>query len=219
MQGVRIRYKKEGRARYISHIDLNRCMSRAVRRAQLPLWYTEGFTPHPYLDIALPLSLFYESDSEVMDARLEDGASFGEVRQRLAAQMPEGITVYDAYPPRMKASAIGFAGYWVKLLYDGVPAEGLESTLAGLRGMDSVVIEKEGKRHLREIEVKGLLQSAQVTCFDGGMELLAVLPASSRETVNPSCFAEAFRRYAGLEPVISHIRRTAIYTGEMEPFV
>ena len=67
---VRIFFSKSGRARYISHLDLNRTMTRAVRRAGLPIWYTEGFSRHPYLTFAAPLSLGFEGERETMDLRL-----------------------------------------------------------------------------------------------------------------------------------------------------
>ncbi|MBQ9964192.1 MAG: DUF2344 domain-containing protein, partial [Clostridia bacterium] len=59
---MRITFSKTGSARYISHLDLNRTMTRAVRRAGLPIWYTEGFNRHPYLTFAAPLSLGYEGE-------------------------------------------------------------------------------------------------------------------------------------------------------------
>ena len=56
MQPIRIFFKKEGRAKYISHLDLNRVMQRALRRACIPVWRTRGFNPHPYIAFGLPLS-------------------------------------------------------------------------------------------------------------------------------------------------------------------
>ena len=64
---VRVLFSKTGRARYISHLDLNRAMTRAMRRAEIPLWYTEGFNRHAYLTFAAPLSLGTESVCERMD--------------------------------------------------------------------------------------------------------------------------------------------------------
>ena len=57
MIDVRTVFEKKGRAKYISHLDLNRFMMRAFRRSGLPIWYTEGFNPHPYATFALALSL------------------------------------------------------------------------------------------------------------------------------------------------------------------
>ncbi|HBT64885.1 MAG TPA: hypothetical protein DEB10_09535, partial [Ruminococcaceae bacterium] len=70
MKEVRIRFRKIGRAKYISHLDLTRTMTRALRRAGIPIWYTEGFNRHPYVTFASPLSLGFEGLCESMDIRL-----------------------------------------------------------------------------------------------------------------------------------------------------
>ena len=72
MREVRLRFSKTGRLKYISHLDINRAMSRAFKRAEIPLWYTEGFNPHPYMSFSLPLSLGVESLCESVDIRLID---------------------------------------------------------------------------------------------------------------------------------------------------
>ena len=70
MLKIRTVYEKRGRAKYISHLDLNRCMQRTIRRAGLPIWYSEGFNPRMYLMFPLALSLGFESVCEVMDFNL-----------------------------------------------------------------------------------------------------------------------------------------------------
>ena len=72
MKPVRIWFRKEGSVRYISHLDLTRCISRAFHKAKIPLWYTQGFTPRAYLVFALPLSLGIRGERESMDIRLEE---------------------------------------------------------------------------------------------------------------------------------------------------
>ena len=67
MKPVRILLKKTGLAIYISHLDMNRCLSRAVIRAKIPLWYTEGFNPKPYLNFLCPLALGQEGLAEPLD--------------------------------------------------------------------------------------------------------------------------------------------------------
>ena len=91
---------------YISHLDINRMMTRAVRRAHLPMWYTEGFNPHLYMTFALPLSLGTESNCESVDMRLIDEISLEEVKNRLNAVLPTGIEVTEVSEPLMKASLI-----------------------------------------------------------------------------------------------------------------
>ena len=63
MKSTRIWFHKFGTAKYISHLDLNRCVARAFHKAKLPMWYTEGFNPHAFVTFALPLSLGVEGPS------------------------------------------------------------------------------------------------------------------------------------------------------------
>jgi radical SAM-linked protein len=69
---VRIRFRKSGDLRLISHHDLLRFFERAVRRAQLPIRWTQGFNPHPRLVFALPLSLGITGSQEVVELEMQD---------------------------------------------------------------------------------------------------------------------------------------------------
>jgi len=80
---VRVFWKKEGRIKYISHLDINRCMARALKRSRLPVWHTLGFNPHIYTTFALPLALGYESECESVDFRLTEQVPMQEVVDRL----------------------------------------------------------------------------------------------------------------------------------------
>ena len=109
---VRAVFEKKGRAKYISHLDLNRCMLRTFRRSRLPIWYTEGFNPHPYYAFALALSLGFESSCEIMDFNItDDNMSMEEIRDRLNEVMPEGMHIVSVAPQRLKITAITSARY------------------------------------------------------------------------------------------------------------
>lgn len=88
---VRVTFRKLGRARYISHLDVNRTMTRALRRAGLPVWYTEGFNRHPYLTFASPLSLGFEGERETMDIRLEGEMPLDETGKTLKCRYAGGF--------------------------------------------------------------------------------------------------------------------------------
>ncbi len=96
MKTVRIVFSKTGRARFISHLDLVRTMTRVMRRAGIPLWYTEGFNRHPYLTFAAPLSLGFEGLRETMDLRLQEDMAYDELVSRLNAAFPEGFAAVSA---------------------------------------------------------------------------------------------------------------------------
>ena len=96
MLTVRLVFEKTGRARFTSHLDLMRGMTRAMRRAGVPLWYTEGFNRHPYLTFAAPLSLGYEGLGETMDLRLAQPTDLPAMVDALNAVLPEGLHIVSA---------------------------------------------------------------------------------------------------------------------------
>ena len=97
MPDQRISFSKTGRARYISHLDLMRTFQRAFLRAEVPIRHTEGFNPHAYVSIPLPLSVGYSSECEIMEFGLMGEVPLSEVPWRLTRTLPEGITVHRCY--------------------------------------------------------------------------------------------------------------------------
>ena len=89
------RYKKFGRAKYISHLDMVRVFNRVFRRGGIPIAYSEGFNPHPKISFALPLSVFYESECEIMLFSVTEDISAEELLKRFSTVMPEGLEVIE----------------------------------------------------------------------------------------------------------------------------
>ena len=111
MPNLRLFYRKRGRAKYISHLDITRCMQRSLKRAGLPVWYTQGFNPHMYMTFALPLALGYESDYECMDLRFTHLMDFEEIQSRLNAALPRDIQVWKVDFQKEKPRSITQADY------------------------------------------------------------------------------------------------------------
>lgn len=82
--------------KYISHLDLIRLFMRALRRAELPLKMTEGFSPHPKFSIKRALKLGIESDNEEAAITLTEQINPEEFKERLQKQLPQGIVIKDA---------------------------------------------------------------------------------------------------------------------------
>ena len=117
MKNVRIIYKKFDRMRFVSHLDMNRFMSRIIHKTNLPIWYTEGFNKHPYTTFALPLSLGFESDYEIMDFRIMDEeVSFESIKKAFEDVFPPYLKIVDVYSPVMKTGDIAFADF--KIAFD-----------------------------------------------------------------------------------------------------
>jgi radical SAM-linked protein len=89
-------FAKKGLMKYISHLDLMRLFMRAMRRADLPLKISEGFSPHPKLSIARALKLGLESEHEEAAVVLKEFVKPQDFKTRLQMQLPEGITIKEA---------------------------------------------------------------------------------------------------------------------------
>src|SRR5437016_13121789 len=90
---VRIRFRKTGDLRLISHHDLMRCFERMLRRAGLPFHSTEGFNPKPRLVFAMPLPLGVVGLQEAADLELDEAMAPDEIRERLAREAPAGLEI------------------------------------------------------------------------------------------------------------------------------
>ena len=114
-QDVRIRFSKTGALQYISHLDLVRTMHKALVRAGFPLWYTEGYNPHPKLVFAIPLSVGVESLCEFLDVRVTHGFDTAAAKAALTAQLTEEIGIADVYFPTTKLKDIAWLDYTVRI--------------------------------------------------------------------------------------------------------
>jgi len=95
---VLFRFSKEGEARFLSHHDLIRLFERALRRAGLPVRMTQGFNPHPKFAILSALPLGLEGEEEALEVHFDNPVPPAEALERLAAQLPPGITARSARP-------------------------------------------------------------------------------------------------------------------------
>ena len=189
MQDIRIWFEKRGRAKYISHLDLMRAMSRAVRRAALPLWYTEGFHPHPYLSFPLPLSLGQEGLREALDLRLVDETEG--IAQRLNAVLPEGLRVLEVQQPWSKPGEIKAAEYEITVPRGEAWAQQAKERLTA-GGLTAKKMGKQGHRKVeKEIALDPLVLRWEIGARNGETHIRCVLAAGSEVNLNPALLMEA----------------------------
>lgn len=209
-------FEKTGSAKYISHLDLNRCMQRAIRRAGLPAWYTEGFHPHMYLMFTLALSLGAESMCETMDFRLTELLTPEEVKERLNSALPEGLKVHDVHTPQHTSAQIGSARYRVVLCTDDVATllQQWESFLA----QEHHLIEKKTKHRTREIDILPMITVLEAVQHPEFLELVLRLPAGNDANLNINVVTEEFGKYAEQPFLIGKSIREKIFCQDGEEF-
>ena len=205
---VRATFEKSGRAKYISHLDLNRCMLRTFRRSRLPIWYTEGFNPHPYYSFALALSLGFESSCEILDFNLNEEVPFDEVRDRLNAVMPEGMRIVKVAEQKQKITCIAKAEYGFSLVSDD--SQGLFNAVSRLLEQPEICIEKKTKKGIKTVDIKPDMEILSCEKTDNSVDMRMYLPAGTQTNYNPTLFIEALRRTTDIEFEPQKIRRLAI---------
>lgn len=220
---ARVFYEKVGRAKYISHLDVTRCMQRAIKRAGLSLWYTEGFNPHIYMTFALPLSLGYESRCEVMDIRLTEDIAFEEVCRRLDEALPEDIHILRVAPPKRNPAEITSARYEVRLLADSLlPKDGRseewKAAFLSFMNSETIEVEKRTKKGNKLVDIKLDCRLLSVETIPDGICLRLEMAAGNTKNINPTLLTDEFLKRQGLERVTALVERLAVYTADGEEF-
>ena len=194
---IRVKFKKTGNLQYISHLDLVRTMHKVIVRAQLPLWYTEGFNPKPKMIFAAPLSIGTESVCEFMDVRLSEPMDPEEVKRRLNQNMTDEMQVIEAYYPSMKFTDLKWLSYTMTVNTRGADAALAERCNAAL-AEERLEVLKNTKSGEAIVDIRPLVKSA-VCRFNGeSLQLSCVLSADPSSFLNPEYIVKILREKCGI---------------------
>lgn len=220
MREVRLLFSKTDRCKYISHLDINRCMSRALTRAQIPLWYTEGFNPHPYMSFSLPLPLGVESMCESLEIRITGDISNSEIKDNLNAVLPTGIRIVDVYDDFRDCSEIAYSDYVFK--YDFKDNKEAEKRIKKVLSQDNIIALKRGKQGrrkvLKEVDIKPLIDKCSVSVRDNSTVINARLAAGQHSNLSPELFSQALLKLADLDFEWKSISRLALLDADYNNF-
>lgn len=218
MKNIRIWFIKDFECRYISHLDLNRTMLRALHKSKIPIWHTEGFNPHPFATFPLPLSLGFRGINECMDVRLEEeDYSFTEIINKMNACLPRGIRVFNVTEPVMKAGKIAYASFTVNLSVDNKPSGHVCAQLENLLSAPSIEIEKKSKKGMKTIDIKPGIKKYRITEQFDFAQLEIILSAGSSDNVNPTLLIAALQKQTEMDYSFD-ITRNDLYNSDMELF-
>lgn len=221
MREVRLRFSKTDRCKYISHLDINRCMARALTRAKIPLWYTEGFNPHPHMSFSLPLSLGVESYCESVDISLIDEISNEEIKNRMNDMLPTGIRIVDVYDSFRDCSEIAFSDYVYKFEFkDNETAfEKIKSVLDSSEIL-ALKKKKQGRRRiLKETNIKDLINSYDLKLENDEIILNIRLAAGPSINLNPSLLFDTIIRLIDMDFEWKSITRISLLDKDFKNFV
>ena len=170
-----------GRAAYLSHLDMQRTLQRALRRADMPLQYSQGFNPHPLMAFAGALATGAESEREWFDVRLDGEIAPADFEARLNAVLPEGMAVSHAMEAPEGLSTL--TGHLAAARYTlwvrperAVSAAEVNSTLHKLLASSELMVQKRTKSGAMVPQnIRPQLYEAGLTGRDGESFTLDVL--------------------------------------------
>lgn len=212
----RMCFEKTGKAIWMSHLDTMRLMQRAFRRAGVVLHHSQGYTPHAYVSMLLPLSVGTESLCELMEYELD--ADIAITPEDMNAVLPEGVRVTAVYESQKKAKLLTQLEVLLTLEYDhGIPAKTVES-LAELFSRSELPVEKRTKRGPEEADIRPMIRSLQLTQKENTVQMLARISAQN-PSLNPALLVAAIERYCPAAcPDFARYRRVNVYTEDGEVF-
>jgi radical SAM-linked protein len=205
----RLTFAKKEAMRFTGNLDLHRTLERTLRRAGLPLSYSQGFNPRPKITLASALPLGYTSDYELVDFWLDGRLPLGEIRGALEESAPPGLGLLDIAevdPNEDKLqNAITSATFAVTLL-DPVP--GLEDKVARLMATAEIIKEKFRKGKKRVYDLRELIHEVEILPEDedGHQRLEMHLRAGEGTTGRPDDVLTEL----GIDPLSTRIHRTLI---------
>jgi len=215
---LRLRFAKEGRAVYISHLDLMRTMQRAFLRAGYSLKYSEGFNPHPVISILLPLGVGCASRCELMDFQLTDESDLSSLPGKLTSAMPEGITALEAYPCERKVKDLKWLRIEGTFEYDEKNPTEMRDGLQAFFARGSIVIEKKTKRGMGESDIAPAIRQIGFAAGEKCVTVSAVISAQD-PTLNPDNLVNALTQLApALAPDFASFTRLEVYDPDMAVF-
>ncbi|MBE6606898.1 MAG: DUF2344 domain-containing protein [Ruminococcaceae bacterium] len=188
-KSVRLGFTKIGKLQFISHLDLARTMSRVMVRADIPIWYTEGFNPRPKLVFSLPLSIGTESICEFVDFKIVEELPLDEIAERIGAQFAPEMKVNGVWIPENKFTDIAWAEYEIKICTPHANIEALGKINEMLE--KPIVIIKKSKSGEKEVDIRPLIKSLRVSLDGQAIVLHAMLSCTSMDYLNPEYLVKA----------------------------
>ena len=203
-----IRFGKQPRLRFISHLDLQRFFQRALNRTGLPVAYTQGFNPHAIMSFGSALALGWTSEYEILDVKLSVPMGRKRTEEAMRQALPEDLPVLevrmvdDRHPAPM--AMVRASDYEIALSGEnaGAVLDAVDTFLAS----EQVMAVRKTKSGEKEIDIRPLAISLE----RAGDVLLARLKLTETDTLKPDLLVNSLAKLAGVEPPEARIHRKCL---------
>lgn len=193
---LRLKFTKNGPIRFIGHLDLQRYFQKAIRRADIDIKYSEGYSPHQVISFAQPLSVGATSDGEYMDMQLNSMVSPEDVMNRLNEVMNEGVEILDitelAEGAPKAMTAVAAAEYVVRFREGKEPSFNIKEKLEEYYAQETLPAIKKTKSGEKEIDMKPFIYKLEV---DENNNIHMLLGAGSVNNIKVAMVIENFLKH------------------------
>ncbi|WP_405885540.1 TIGR03936 family radical SAM-associated protein [Streptomyces sp. NBC_01384] len=209
MQRIRLRYTKRGRLRFTSHRDFQRAFERALRRAEVPMAYSAGFTPHPKVSYANAAPTGTGSEAEYLEIALTEARDPQKLCELLDESLPDGLDIIEAVEARTSGLADRLTASVWELRLDGVAPADAERAVEAFKSADTVEVQRRTKNGMRTFDARGAVASLEAhgpqadRPTDQPCAILRLVVRHVTPAVRPDDVLSGLRAVADLAPPVA----------------
>ena len=185
--------------KFIGHLDIMRYFQKAIRRAEIPIAFTSGYSPHMIMSFANPLGVGLTSDGEYFDIELTESINSKEAVRRLNEQMVDGMEIVSFVQipddKKSKGMSIVAGADYLSSVKNGSLTEDLAEKLEAFYAQNEICVVKKTKKSEKEVDIRPMIYKLE--CRNGGIYMRVA--AGSVQNLKPELVTEAFARYLGMD--------------------
>lgn len=220
---IRIKFRKYGVLKFIGHLDVMRYFQKALRRAEVDISFSGGFSPHPIMSFAAPLGVGLTSDGEYLDIEVNSTESSAVMVKRLNDVMVEGMEIvsYRKLPDKMKSamSQVAAADYLLTFRegYEPEDWNRWEEAWNDFLAQPSMVVKKKTKKSEQEVDIRPMVYKIALENHRISMQIAT----GSVHNLKPEFLMETFYEFAGIQwnPFTFQVHRVETYMEGENAFV
>lgn len=220
---IRFKFKRGEEVKFISHLDLMKTFDRVMRRANIPLSYSNGFNPHPVIVFGLPLSVGVTSESEYADISLDQEMRVDELIDRLNSFSPQGIEIIEGkqkLSTKNIMSEISAASYKISIIRNDINEEFIKNKLEEFLKKEDITIIKTRKNKSKEVNIRPFIHDFKFESITiNRVRFSATVDAGSVQNLKPESLIKAFGEICNKEFEIDKIHRIELYVGKRGEYI
>lgn len=209
-----MKFVREGNVSFTGHLDLMRVFERAIRRASMPVLYSQGYNPRPMMVFALPLGVGIDTVGDYVDISLSKTVDIDSFIEAVNPYLPEGVRLLNGVniiePKKSIMSVVTTASYRLE-------APGITAAIRSLFEKEQLVVKKHSKGKIIEVDIRSLMLSCDSDPLTSPDSCEILVCGGSSKNLRPDVLLNAAAEYANLPTDISkncQIMRLGLFGGE-----